>query len=132
MIVLQDSNSLHEWVRMSYDPVLDGFIGFHIQNLNEYEGFEWGDLVKFVVVGQNDTVSDLDEALGFSVMANRFDGCRYGEPGFSPSWEFIGEHKDWYEIVYILGDDGAGIVVFVEKNANPALLDMLRCFVSIK
>lgn len=128
MQVLRDSTSISEWAASNSDPTLVELIVAHIQILTEYEGYDWSELVRFVVVERNDTVSSLEGALGFPVMANRFDGCRYGEPGFSPSWEFINEHKDWYEVVYVLGDDGFGVVVFVEKHADLELLHMLQFY----
>ena len=35
-------------------------------------------------------------------------------------------HRHWYEMVYVLGDDGFGIVIFVPKDADAALIEMLQ------
>ncbi len=54
-----------------------------------------------MVVEPGDTIASLDAQLGFSILAGRH--------------EFILEHTDWFELVYVLGQDGAGLEVFVPK-----------------
>lgn len=126
MQILRNSKSIEEGARSWLEPELRDLLAVHVKRLNEYEGCDLSELVNFIVFEECDTVSDLDAALGFPVMANRFDGCRYGEPGFSPSWEVIEEHINWFELVYVLSDDGFGIVVFVPKHSDPELLKMLQ------
>lgn len=64
-----------------------------------------------LVVEPGDTIASIDAILRFSVLANRH--------------EFILEHADWYELVYVLGQDGFGLVVFVPKSiCLPELLAM--------
>ena len=126
MQILRDSKSIEEGVKSYPDPELRELVAAHLKRLNEYEGYDLSELINFIVFEACDTVAYLDAALGFPIMANRFDGCRYGEPGFSPSWEVIEEHINWFELVYVLSDDGFGVVVFVPKHADPELLQMLQ------
>lgn len=126
MQMLRDSKSIEEGAGSCFEPELRKLLAAKVKRLNEYEGYELSEMVNFIVFEECDTVANLDAALGFSVMANRFDGCRYGEPGFSPSWEAIEEHINWFEMVYVLSDDGFGVVVFVSKRADPELLKMLQ------
>ena len=35
-------------------------------------------------------------------------------------------HCHWYEVVYVLGDDAFGIVIFVPKDADAELIEMLQ------
>ena len=79
-----------------------------------------------MVMASGDTLIEPEAVLGFSIRVNRFDGCRYGDADFLPSWEVIEEHKFWYEVVYVLGDDGFGIVIFVPKDADAELIEMLQ------
>ena len=126
MQILRDSKSIEEGARLYSDPELRELLAAHVKRLNEYDGYELRELVNFMVFEECDTVADLDAELGFPVMANRFDGCRYGEPDFSPSWEAIEEHINWFELVYVLSDDGFGVVVFIPKHADSELLQMLQ------
>ena len=77
-------------------------------------------------MARSDTVIELEAALGFSVRINRFTGCHYGDAEYLPSWEVIEEHNFWYEVVYVLSDDGFGIVIFVPKDADAELIEMLQ------
>jgi hypothetical protein len=126
MQILRDSKSIEDGSKSYTDPELCELLAAHVGRLNEYEGCKLSELINFIVIEQGDIVADLDAELGFPVMTNRFDGCRYGEPGFSPSWEVIEEHINWFELVYVLSDDGFGVVVFVPKHADPELLKMLQ------
>ena len=94
----------------------------------------FSELVFFVIVEPGDDIAAVDEALGLPVMANRFDGMRFGEPGFTPSWDVFEEHAGFYELVYVLSDDGQGVTVFVAKleGVSPELLSMCRRFVDVE
>lgn len=64
-----------------------------------------------VLVEAGDTIAMLDTQLGFPIMANR--------------QEFIQEHAHHFELVYVLGQDGYGIEVFIPKTIDlPDLLAM--------
>ena len=64
-----------------------------------------------LIVEQGDTIANVDAQLGFPILANRH--------------EFILEHAFWFELVYVLGQDGYGIEVFVPKSIDlPDLLSM--------
>ncbi len=64
-----------------------------------------------LIVEPGDTIANIDAKLGFPLLANRH--------------EFILEHTHWYELVYVLGQDGYGIEVFVPKTIDlPELLAM--------
>mgnify|MGYP003599748189 CR=1 FL=1 len=126
MQILRDSKSIEEGGRSWLDPELSELLAAHVKRLSEYEGYDLSELVNFIVFEECDTIADLDAALGFPVMTNHFDGCRYGDPGFSPSWEAIEEHINWFELVYVLSDYGFGVVVFIPKHADPKLLRMLQ------
>lgn len=128
MQILRDSRSMLEVARAWLEPELRELLSSYVRRLNEYGGYDLSELVNFIVFEVGDTVVDLDSALGFPIMANRFDGSRYGEYGFSPSWETIEEHINWFELVYVLSDDGFGVVVFVEKQSDPELLKLLNFY----
>jgi hypothetical protein len=64
-----------------------------------------------LVVETGDTIANIDAVLRFPILANRH--------------EFILEHANWYELVYVFGQDGAGLEVFVPKSIDmPDLLAM--------
>ena len=124
MQILCDSSSIQK--ALDTQAELTRLITGYVERLSDYEGCELGQLVQFIVMASRDTVIELEAALGFSIRVNRFDGCRYGEPDFLPSWEVIEEHTYWYEVIYVLSDDGFGIVIFVPKDADTELIEMLQ------
>ncbi|MBP8285450.1 MAG: hypothetical protein KAX57_01280 [Rhodoferax sp.] len=68
-----------------------------------------------LIVELGDTLANLDAQLGFPILANRH--------------ESVLEHTHWYELVYVLGQDGFGIEVFVPKGIDlPELLAMCRLY----
>lgn len=122
------------------DPDLLDLIHRRIEEAAEYVD-HFSELVFFIVVQPGDDIADVDEALGFAVMANRFDGIRFGAPAFTPSWDVLAEHPGWFELVYVLGDDGNGVTVFVSKtggtaeaadDVSPELLAMCRAYAVVE
>ncbi|MFT7721312.1 MAG: hypothetical protein QM788_00510 [Roseateles sp.] len=105
------------------DAELLGLINARTAELAEYTE-EIGELVTFIVVQAGDAVEQLDAALGFGILSNRFDLTPFGTPGFAPSWDGLVEHAEWFELTYVLSDDSAGTVVYVPKTAAPELLEM--------
>ena len=128
MQILCDSSSIQE--ALATQAELTRLITGYVERLSGYEGCELGQLVQFVVMARSETVLELEAALGFSVRVNRFTGCRYGDTEYLPSWEIIEAHRHWYEAVYVLGDDGFGIVIFVPKDADAELIEMLQHYTS--
>ena len=109
MFVIRDPSSLS---RLPDSEVRD----LIRQRMDEY-GSD-ADLATFIVVEAGDPLESLDAQLGFSVLSNRFDGKRYGDPDFSPSFEVLEEHPGCYEMVFVLADFGDGVLVFVPKRAG--------------
>ena len=81
----------------------------------------------FIVIEAHDSTDAVDQHLRFSVLSNRWDGTHFGDPTFTPSFELIEEHTNFFEMVFVLSDSGYGVVVFVPKeHADPDLLAMCR------
>ena len=75
MQILCDSRSIQTALQCQTE--LGQHITGYVDRLSDEEGFELGNLVHFVVMHRDDTVVELEAALGFSVMTNRSKGCRY-------------------------------------------------------
>jgi hypothetical protein len=98
MQILCDSPSIQK--HLATQAELTRLITGYIERLSDYEGYELGHLVQFVVMARNDTVIELEAALGFSVRINRFTGCRYGDADYLPSWEVIEAHRYWWSMCW--------------------------------
>ena len=123
MYVLRDSAAARAFLVAGPDAELAELINTRVNELAEYTD-EIGDLVTFIVIQAGDAIETIDAALGFGILSNRFDRIPFGAPGFTPSWDSLAEHADWFELTYVLSDDGFGIVVYVPRTAAPELLAM--------
>ena len=102
------------------------------QRISEAQTYvdHFSELAFYIVIGDGDQLAEADSLLGFSLLENRFSGVVFGSPSFTPSWDVFEEHERWYELVFVLSDDGAGVSVLVAKAAgtNKELLGMCRQF----
>ena len=89
---------------------------------------QFGRLARFLIVESSDLSSAIDAALGFSVLQNFVDAARSGDVDFEPSWEWIEDHGGFFELAFILTDDGFAHLVFVpdQEGVDPDLLDLCR------
>lgn len=85
-------------------------------------------LAPILIIGPCDTEQDIINEIGFSPLVNRVDGARFPSADFTPSWEYITHHPGWHELVYVTGDDGSGVILFIEdaEGVDPALLALCR------
>lgn len=87
------------------------------QLLGQFEPSEYSlqELGFFIVVEPGDTINELDEQLGRSIL--------------DTTPEIVLEHPGWYQLVFIISDDGFGAEVFVPKSgADPGLIALCRMY----
>ncbi len=98
-------------VRTATDAIADPALGVLVDHVFSTVA-DCPEILGFIlIVEPDDTLPMLDALLRFSILANRH--------------EFILEHAGYFELVYVLGQDGFGIEVFVPKSvALPELLAM--------
>lgn len=123
MIVVRNLQSTHQISNQQIRELVQ-------ERINDLGGeeFDTNALGYFLVIQPGDTLDSIDAQLGFSILANRFTGIRYDQPGFTPSFEFVEEFATCYDMVFIISDDGFGIEVFVDKaeGVPPDLRIMCR------
>lgn len=127
MLTVRDARDLDR----VQDPEVRSLIDRRVEDLSEYVD-HFSELVFFVIVESGDSIAAVDSALGFAVLANRFDGTAYGEPDFTPSWDVLEEHVGCYEMVFVLSDDGSGVTLFILKadGVPSQLIDLCATFVT--
>jgi hypothetical protein len=109
-------------------PEIRDLIAARIAALIEDEPYHADMHGRFVVWDTGDTIDDLSRVLSFSALSNRFTGVNFGELGFTPSFELVEEHPTCFEMVFVLSDDGYGVIAFIPKSldADATLLAMCR------
>jgi hypothetical protein len=98
MLILRDIKALFQ----ADDPWLRALLARRTKDIldNVDDDYHLHELVTFVVVGPGDSREALDRELGFPLDA----------------FETLEEHAGYYEIVYVVSDDGYGYEVFVPKR----------------
>ena len=83
-----------------------------------------------IIIEAGDSISDIEEEIGFFVMTNLFEGVRYPDPDFVPYFEVLEDHGGCYEMLFILSDgDDDAIEIFIPKvGVDPLLLSMCSQF----
>jgi len=86
----------------------------------------------FAVIEPGDSVDEFERQTGCPVLHDTFFEVRFGDPDFVPAAEAIEDHGVCYELVYVLSDDGGGILLFLGKvdGVDPELLAMCAKYVT--
>jgi len=98
------------------DPELRDLLEERFGDLAGDQPFDADAMGYFVVVEPGDTVEALEEATGCPILRSWFDDARFGDEDFAPCCEWIAAHGGWYELAYILNDEGFGVGIFVPKD----------------
>jgi hypothetical protein len=107
------------------DPELQALVQKTIAALSEDYPYDPDVLGYFLLVEPGDTIATLNAQIGFDILANRWTGIRFDQPGYSQAFEILDEHANWFEMVFIISDDGYGIEVLIPKSVVlPELLAM--------
>ena len=69
-----------------------------------------------IIIEAGDSISDIEEEIGFFVMTNLFDDVRYPDPDFVPCFEVLEDHGTFYEMLFIFGDGDDAIEIFIPKQ----------------
>ena len=99
----------------SFDSITDPDI-LKLVKLRHYQlGDEMFD--SLIIVEAGDSISCIEEEIGFPILTNLFDDVRYPDPDFVPCFEALEDQGDFYEMLFILsdGDDGT-VELFIPKT----------------
>ena len=87
MRLLRETASIEDALRLITDLELRELIAGHIDRLGEYDDYQLSELIHIIVVEPADCYSQLGPFIGSTP-------------------DVIQEHSDWYELVYVISDDG--------------------------
>ena len=98
----------------SFDSITDLDILKLVKMRHDQLGDEMFDSV--IIIEAGDSLSDIEQEIGFFVMTNLFDNVRYPDPDFVPCFEVLEDHVGCYEMVFILSDADDAIEIFIPKH----------------
>jgi len=100
------------------DPELRTLVQKTIAALSEDYPYDPDVLGYFLIVEPGDSLASINAQIGFDILANKWTGIRYDQPGYTQAFEVLEEHAGYWEMVFIISDDGFGIEVFIPKTTD--------------
>ncbi len=115
MQIYQDTASILAAAAAYPDAQLRHLLALRIESLGE----DLPCLQQVLILETGDTAADMFSYLGLP--------CTDPElPDFCPPWEVIEAYGRWFELTFLRGDDGAGVVVYLPDTADAELLALFR------
>jgi hypothetical protein len=111
MHIIRTAEDLARALNSRIDPELHSILAGHAERLSAYPDFTFEELAMIVVVEVGDRLVNL-----------ALVGAGGGR--FSPSPEYVLRHSRWFEAVFVLSDDGFGIILLAEQGegADPEVI----------
>ena len=124
MIIIRDTASMQFALSCSLDNGLKQLLLDRLDVLRDFSDFDLSELAHFIIVEPGDHLATIEEELGFSPLVNFVDGARFGDPAFTPSFEWIMSDGHWIQMVFALSDSGFGINLIVQNclSVDPILI----------
>lgn len=82
----------------------------HQERLAQYDGYGLGELAHFVITQRTDTLKELNAASPAALFAET--------AGFILEPECIEKLPGWFELTFILSDDGFGLVLLMSEHSG--------------
>ena len=99
-----------------------------LSNLQARKFVEFTVDADFILVEPTDTVDDLEASTGCPIVTSWFSNAVYPHEDFAPSFEFVEEHQDFYEMVFVLTDDNTTVFIVPKSGSDPLLLALCEEF----
>ncbi len=99
-----------------------------MRKLSNQKYVEFTVAANFILVEPNDTIDDLEASSGCPIVTSWFSDAIYPHEDFAPSFEFIEEHHDFYEMVFVLTDDNTTVIIVPKPGSDPLLLTLCQEF----
>jgi hypothetical protein len=96
--------------------------------VHDWAACELLDLTYLVVIEPGDTERDLLDAIGYSPLVNPTTQKRFGQRGFTPSFDWLKLNGDYWELIETVSNDGFAYVIFVpdRDDTDPELRRLCR------
>jgi hypothetical protein len=126
MLSMRTASAMHAAASTHPDPHFRELLALRLAQLDSGDETDLAELVHIIVFDVGDGLEALEAELGFSPLRNDSDGTVFGQPDFTPTWEWIANHGGWFELVYVFSDWGNGAIVYVRHadGVEPALIDL--------
>lgn len=116
MLVIRTAEDLARALALSLEPVVKERLAAHRDHLLDYPDYAFEELGLFIIVQPDDHLDDLNGVTSAALTAGAL---------FAVEPERVARHDDWLEVLFIVSDDGFGVVLFVplKEELDSTLLD---------
>ena len=99
-----------------------------LSNLQARNYVEFTVDAQFILVESFDSIEALEQSTGCPIVTSWFSNAVFSHEDFAPSFEFIEEHHDFYEMVFVLTDDNTTVFIIPKEKVDPLLLSLCQEF----
>ena len=103
MIVIRNAEAMARVIANPPDTQIRDILMAHAERLAEYD---IEDVAEFIIVQPGDKIDAIEQETNLKLVA-------FGQ--FVSPAEILTEHSRWFEVIWILSDDGFGCVLLVSK-----------------
>ncbi len=105
------------------DPGIRELLLQRLQAVTDGEPYEAEEMGYFVVVEPGDSVEAIEAQLGFTFVAENRWGESCTDANYNPGFEYLDEHASCFDMAFVIGDSGFGVLLVVPKHPDiPASL----------
>ena len=72
--------------------------------------------VSVIIIETGDSLSDIENEIGFCILTNLFDDVRFPDPDFAPCFEVLEDHSGCYEMLFLFSDGDDAMEIFIPKT----------------
>ena len=112
MILLRDPQQIPQ----VHQPEIKAFLRRRFHDICDPEPYDPDEHGFFILVEPGDTSDRIESETGYSLLKSLFNGTAYGDPEFSPDFEYLEDHGSFCEAVFIFTDSGFAVVMIVPKE----------------
>jgi hypothetical protein len=114
MIILRDPQQVSNIVQ----PEIKAFLQQRFHDLCNPEPYDPDEHGFFILVEPGDTSEQIELMTGYSLLKSLFTETVYGDPDFTPDFEYLEDHSSFCEAVYLFTDSGFAVVLIIPKEAG--------------
>ena len=119
MLIIQNRSQLHHIIH----PDIHKLVTLRLSQLGSTL------TAPMIIMQTGDSLSSIEEEIGFSILTNLFDDICYPDPEFMPSCEVLEDHGGCYEMLFLFSDGEEAIEIFIPKTGvDTSLLSMCADF----
>lgn len=109
MLIIRTAQDMASALNQPLDTPLKDCLRSHCDILSHYGGMPLEALGLFVIVQAGDRLDAIQQSCGYRLVA---------KGSFAFPVENVTHLSGWYEVVWIISDDGYGLVLFVQDHAD--------------